>query len=130
MPIQGNIRFLLVPLDDLLVGILVAAVAGEPIGVDDAAERIATLLPESIPDRKFESTSARTHQIRAVRIKLSTRIIFLDVNQSLVDEPYDLEVVGCLHKLDTSKSVGRYDAGSAAWLRAPGDLFSFCIGDG
>jgi len=44
---------LLVPLVDLLVGAVLAAIAGKSIGVDDTAQRIATLSPTSIPTKRF-----------------------------------------------------------------------------
>ena len=65
-----------------------------------------------------------------MRIQLPALIALLDINQRLVDEPDDLQVIGGAHEPHAGEGVGRYDAGAAAWLRAPCNFFALCVCDG
>lgn len=117
------------PLEDLLIRIIVTTITGESIGIYDTAERIAALSQKSISDRQSAPTNKGTHQISSMRIELSSRIVFLKVNQSLVDVTNDLEVIGGLHKLDASECIGGNDASTTASLCAPSDFLAFRISD-
>jgi len=97
-----------VPLDDLLVGVLVARPCG---GVEETTEGVTT-------------------EISAVGVELSSEVVGTEVDEPLVDETDDLNVVGGLHELDTLEGTGWDETRSVTGLGAPGDFFVFCLADG
>lgn len=60
-----------------------------------------------------------THEIGAMGVKLSSRIISLKVDLSLIDKSNDLNVVRCLHVLETSESARGDETSATARLCAP-----------
>ena len=76
------------------------------------------------------STRRTTHEVSTVGVKLSSTIVSLDVDLSLIDETDDLDVVGGLGELDTGEGTSRDEAGAVTLLRAPGDLLTLGVTDG
>ena len=98
-----------VPLDDLLVTVVVAAREGS--GVEEATKGV-------------------TAEVGAMRVKLSSEVIGLEVDAPLVDETDDLDVVGSLHELNTPKHASGDETGAVAGLGTPGNFRLFRVGDG
>lgn len=64
-----------------------------------------------------------------MRVKLSSRVISLEVDLSLVDEPNNLDIIRCLHVLQTSESTRGDKAGTPTRLGAPGNFLTLSVGD-
>ena len=76
------------------------------------------------------STHRTTHEVSTVGVKLSSTIVSLDVDLSLIDETDDLDVVGGLGELDTGEGTTRDEASAVALLGAPSDDLTLSVGDG
>jgi len=99
-----------VPFDDLLVAVVVAAVAGESVGV-------------------YETTKWVTTEISSVGVQLASTIIGLHANIGLVDGADNLDVPRCLQDLNTSEGSGGHDTGAMPSFCAPGDGLTLGVGD-
>jgi len=97
----------IVPFDNLLVGVVISA-----------------------PGCRIEKTAERvSSSISTVGIQFPSRIARFDVNLALVDEPNDLNVIGCPHELDTLKRTGRNGTSATTRLRAPCNFLTFGVGN-
>ena len=97
-----------VPLDDLLVGALVARPCG---GVEETTEGV-------------------TMEISAVGIELSFVVVGTKVDEPLVNETDDLSVVGGLHELNNLEGTSGDEVRTVIGLGAPGNFFMFRPVDG
>jgi len=101
----------IVPFDNLLEAVLVAAVAREGVRIQKASKRVST-------------------QVGTVGIEFTTEVTFLDVDQALMEKANDLDVIGRPHELDACQGTLGNQASSTARLRAPGDFLALSVGDG
>jgi hypothetical protein len=108
---EGTATHEIGPVNDLLVGGIVATVAREGVRVHQTTEWV-------------------TAQVGTVGIKLSSVIVSSHVNLGLINESNDLNVIGCLNELDTSQSTARDQASSVPRLSAPGNFLLLGITDG
>lgn len=99
------------PFDHLLVGSVVAVVARESVGEDEATQWVTT-------------------QIRTVGVQFTSTIINGHVNLGLVEYTSDLEVGRSAEELDTLKGTVGNDTSTVAWLGAPCNGLTLSITDG
>ena len=125
MRTESEQNSVLVPLDDLRKFGLVRS---KGVRVDQASNGIALLI-----------STVRVHLTTIVvgsysnknqdQGELSNECQHTKVNQSLVDVANNLDVVGSLHKLDTSEGTGRNHSSAMTGLATPGDGSGLGIGD-
>jgi hypothetical protein len=99
-----------VPFDNLLERILLAAIAGEGIAEHQTTKWVSSL-------------------IGTVGIEFTSRITCLDVDEVLSDVAGNLDIILCAHELDASEGPGGDKTRTATWLGAPGDRFTFGVTD-
>jgi len=98
-----------VPLDNLRIAVVVAIRPSG--GVDETAEGVTT-------------------EIGTMGIELSSEVIRLEVDESLVDKTDDLDVVRGPHELNTLKGTSGDETRAMTGLSAPGDFLMFRLTDG
>lgn len=99
-----------VPFDDLLEGVVVAVVGGEGVRVDQATERVATL-------------------VSTVGVHFTTAIGLVDVDVLLEKGTSNENVGGGLEELDTGQGSSGHGTGAVARLGAPGNSLSLLVAD-
>lgn len=67
------------------------------------------------------------YEICAMGVQLATSVIGLQVQLGLIDETYDLDIVGSPHPLDTLESTPRNETSAVAWRGTPRDHLGFCV---
>jgi len=98
------------PVDNLLVGVVVATVAWERVGVHQTSERIPT-------------------KVSTMRVEFSSIVLSVHVNLSLVDKTSDLNVLRCDEILNTLKGTIGNETSAVTRLCAPCNLLLFSIAD-
>jgi len=104
---EGITAHEVVPFDDLRVRVCVSA---EGVGVEETAHRVSA-------------------EISTVRIHLSSVVCRVDVHLCLVYEADDLDVVRCLHKLDTLQRALRDETCAMSRLSAPRNHLALRVSD-
>lgn len=99
------------PVNDLLVTVIVATVAGEGVGVHQTTKGVPT-------------------QVSAVRVELSSVVISSHVDLDLVEVTSDLDVSAGLQELDTLESTLGDETSAVAGLGAPGNLLLLRVTNG
>lgn len=60
-------------------------------------------------------------------VHFTARVVRVDVDLRLVDEPDDLHVIRRLHELNATQRARWNDARAASWLGAPRDHLTLCV---
>lgn len=64
-----------------------------------------------------------------MRVKLSTSVSLTDIHLCEIANTSDLNIIGCLDKMNAFEGAVGDDASSTAGFSAPGDLFTFGVAD-
>lgn len=99
------------PVNDLLIRVIVTAVAWERVGIHETAKRV-------------------TAQISAVRVQLASIVISSDVDLSLINETGDLDVVWGFDELYALESTGGDKTSTVSRLCTPGHFLTFGVTNG
>jgi hypothetical protein len=102
------------------------AATHEVVPFDDLLVRVVILTPSS---RINKTTQRVSSHVSAMRIQFSSSIVRYQIDESLVNEPNDLDVIGSSHKLNALEGTRGNGARPPARLGAPCYFLAFGVGD-
>lgn len=118
------------PFNDLNESVVITIAAlGEIVREDETTDGVSTLC--NVFQLTVRSTRVRVaYQIGPVRVKLTTRVVGLQVEHRLVNERDDLEVGRCAEELNAGDGTGGNETRATSGLGAPRDFLAFRITNG
>jgi len=99
----------------------------ENCGEGETANGVSTLRAISYIRKRYRET--RTNQVLAMRVHFTTKIIRIQVDKLLVDEPVEDGIVRSFPVLDTVKGASRDKPGPVSGFGTPGHHLAFLVTD-